>query len=92
MESLFQPVVRDLLGLVDAQATLAKSKTNRNVNVSKYLSPISLSGFCNDTNWTQRFVLVGGFADSDYLNGMLKRWCNVNGIDRFTCPAHWYVQ
>jgi hypothetical protein len=40
MESLFQPVVKDLLGLVHTQAKLAKRKANHSVDVSKNIPTV----------------------------------------------------
>ncbi|EHY53392.1 hypothetical protein HRR83_003599 [Exophiala dermatitidis] len=34
-----------------------------------------------------RFILVGGFGDSPYLNSRLKEWCDEKRIRRFTCPS-----
>ncbi|OCT47560.1 Hsp70 family protein [Cladophialophora carrionii] len=34
-----------------------------------------------------RFILVGGFGDSPYLNQELKQWCGSKNIKRFSCPT-----
>lgn len=36
----------------------------------------------------QRIILVGGFAESPYLNKALAKWCHNNGKITLMCPEH----
>lgn len=40
------------------------------------------------TSTIQRIILVGGFAESPYLNKALAEWCQHNGKITLMCPEH----
>lgn len=41
--------------------------------------------------FSQRIILVGGFAESPYLNNALEEWCWQNGDITLICPEYPYV-
>ncbi|KAF3910425.1 hypothetical protein ABW20_dc0105441 [Dactylellina cionopaga] len=60
MESLFNPIVTDIIKLVEIQARKVKNEPDRNANKGKLTT----------------VILVGGFGESQYLYQKLQQWGN----------------
>lgn len=82
MKKLFDPVVKQILGLLQKQIS-ATEQAGRYVNVSPHGH--NISSLRDIYRNVQTIVLVGGFGTSPYLYKKVKEWCP-EGISVFNPP------
>ncbi|KAF7905182.1 uncharacterized protein EAF01_005703 [Botrytis porri] len=69
---------QDMQALFDPVITEITSLVNQQVNAARDTQNAKIN----------RIILVGGFAESPYLNKKLKAWCKRNGNMTLICPLH----
>jgi tRNA A37 threonylcarbamoyltransferase TsaD len=83
MRAIFDPVVKEIIRLVEQQVKDSKAKKNAVINAS-----VSFNYVEHELTSGKRIILVGGFGDSPYLNRELTNWCKDNGSIQLVCPDH----
>jgi hypothetical protein len=90
MQALFDPVISEITSLVSQQVKEAKAKKNANIDVlsNPLISKFIFREIMLISCFHQRIILVGGFAESPYLNNALEDWCWKNGDITLICPEY----